>query len=204
MSGNGLRCLAHAVAHTRRMDSLDIVVRTAAGSHRCSIRSGDVSGTTTGTVEMSELRSGPRPDVAGSSPAAVVERFLGVGAVRRYETMQIGNPHVVFAVADPRAVPLLEAGPALQALFTGGVNVHFGAVTGADEVTLRVWERGVGATDACGTGAVAAAAVFRRWGVVGHDVVVRMVGGDARVDLSDPVTLTAESTYVAAITMTDE
>ena len=204
MSGNGLRCLAHAVAHTRRMDSLDIVVRTAAGSRRCSIRSGDVPGTTTGTVEMGELRSGPRPDVAGSSPAAVVERFLGVGAVQRYETMQIGNPHVVFAVADPRAVPLMEAGPALQALFTGGVNVHFGAVTGVDEVTLRVWERGAGATDACGTGAVAAAAVFRRWGVVGHDVVVRMVGGDARVDLSDPVTLTAESTYVAAITMTDE
>ena len=54
-------------------------------------------------------------------------------------------------------------------------------------------------TAACGTGAVAAAAVFQRWGQVGQNVTVRMAGGDAQVDLTEPVTLTGESTYVAAV-----
>ena len=102
-------------------------------------------------------------------------------------------------MADPAGVPLQEAGPAVEALFSGGINVHFGAVTGPDELTLGVWERGAGATAACGTGAVAASAVFHSWGEVGQNVAVRMAGGEARVDLSGPVTLTGESTYVAAV-----
>ena len=203
VSGNGLRCLVHAVAHTQGMDELDIVVHTVVGPHRCSIRPADAAGTVIGAVEMGEPRPGPRPDTAGASPAAAAEEFLGAGGVERWETVDMGNPHAVLAVADPGEVPLQEAGPAVEALFTGGINVHFGAVTGPDELTLGVWERGAGATDACGTGAVAAAAVFHRWGAVGHNVIVRMAGGEARVDLTGPVTLTGESTYVAAVDMAD-
>ena len=73
-----------------------------------------------------------------------------------------------------------------------------------NELTLGVWERGAGATEACGTGAVAASAVFHRWGEVGHTVTVRMAGGDAQVDLSEPVTLTGESTYVAAVDIVND
>ena len=129
--------------------------------------------------------------------------ILGPGAIGRWDTMDVGNPHVVLAVANPAAVPLRQAGPAVEALFTGGINVHFGAVTGPDELKLGVWERGAGATEACGTGAVAAAAVFHRWGRVGQNVTVRMAGGDAHVDLSEPVTLTGESTFVATVDIPD-
>ena len=199
VSGNGLRCLAHAVARTLGEAELDIAVQTVAGPRRCSIRSTDAPGTVVGTTEMGSPGPGPRPDRLSRSPAAAVEGILGPGAIERWDTMDVGNPHAVLAVADPAAVLLPEAGPAVEALFSGGINVHFGAVTGPDELTLGVWERGAGVTAACGTGAVAAAAVFHRWGAVGQNVTVRMAGGDARVDLSGPVTLTGESTYVAAV-----
>jgi len=142
---------------------------------------------------------GPRPDRLNRTPEAAAEGILGPGTITRWATLDVGNPHVVLAVADPAAVPVHEAGPAVEAVFTGGINVHFGAVTGSDELTLGVWERGAGATAACGTGAVAAAAVFHRWGDVGQNVTVRMVGGQAQVNLSEPVTLTGESTHVAEL-----
>ena len=199
VSGNGLRCLAHAVAMNLGVAELDIVVNTVAGPRRCSIRPSGTPGTVTGTTEMGVLGPGPQPDRLSRSPEAALELVLEPGAIKRWVTLNVGNPHVVLSVDDPTDVPLYPAGPAVEAIFSGGINVHFGAVTGTDELTLAVWERGAGTTAACGTGAVAAAAAFHEWGRVGHNVTVRMAGGVARVDLSKPVTLTGESAYVAAV-----
>ncbi len=213
VSGNGLRCLAHAIARSRGTDRLDIVIDTLAGPRKCSIRPqrgreaalGDltVPQRVVGTVEMGEPEPGPLPDGPPADVIEVVRGHVGPGGVERWQTVRVGNPHVVLAVADPAAVDLHEAGPAVESLFSGGINVHFAAVTGVDEITLSVWERGAGVTEACGSGAVAAAAAFRAWGAVSHVVSVRMAGGEARVDLSSPATLTGESTYVAAITVGD-
>ena len=203
VSGNGLRCLAHAIARTLEEAELDIVLHTVAGPRRCSIRLAQAPDTVTGTTEMGTLSPGPVPDRLSRSPEAAVAEILGPGAIGRWDTMDVGNPHVVLAVTNPASVPLRQAGPAVEALFTGGINVHFAAVTGPDELKLGVWERGAGATEACGTGAVAAAAVFHRWGRVGQNVTVRMAGGDAQVDLSEPVTLTGESTFVATVDIPD-
>ena len=203
VSGNGLRCLAHAVAVTHGSAELDIVVRTAAGERRCTIRPTGTPGTVLGTTEMGSLGTGPLPDRFSRSPEAAAEGILGPSAVARWVTLNVGNPHVVLAVDDPAGVPLDTAGPAVEAVFSGGINVHFGKVTGTDELTLGVWERGAGVTAACGTGAVAAAAAFHRWGQVGQNVTVRMAGGDALVDLSEPVTLIGESTYVATVDIHD-
>ena len=203
VSGNGLRCLAHAIARTLGAAASDMVVHTVAGPRRCSIQPTCVPDTVVGTTEMGMPEPGPGPDRSDPSPAAVADQFLGGDAVERWATVSMGNPHAVLAVADPAGVPVSEAGPAVEALFTGGINVHFGAVTGPDELTLGVWERGAGATAACGTGAVAAAAAFHRWGQVGQNVTVRMAGGEARVDLSGPITLTGESTYVATVDVGD-
>ena len=197
VSGNGLRCLAHAVARTLGEAELDIVVNTVAGPRRCLTQPTQRPDTVVGTTEMGTPGPGPRPDRLSRTPESAAEGVLGPGAIARWATLDVGNPHVVLAVADPAAVPVHEAGPAVEAVFTGGINVHFGAVTGSDELTLGVWERGAGATAACGTGAVAAAAVFHRWGDVGQNVTVRMAGGQAQVELSAPVTLTGESTHVA-------
>ena len=63
--------------------------------------------------------------------------------------------------------------------------------------TMRVWERGVGITDACGTGATAVARAAHDWGLVGSKVIVHMPGGDVEVTVDDTMTLTGPVTYVA-------
>lgn len=196
VSGNGLRCLAHAFARTIGADELDIVIHTVAGAHRVSVRASGLAGEMIGTAEMGVLGPGPNP---AGDPVAAATGISGIGEVSRWETISVGNPHIVLEVADPPDEARCEAGPAVEALFEGGINVHFAAVSGTDELTMSTWERGAGATEACGTGAVAAAAVFHRWGAVGHNVRVRMTGGDAEVDVSDPVTLTAATAYIAAL-----
>lgn len=225
VSGNGLRCLTHAIARTLETETLDIVVHTVAGPRRCSIGPTGVSDTMIGTAEMSSLGPGPRPDGADDDPAAALRGASGaVGAAgratagtgeaggpseadhdrgepARWDTVDVGNPHIVLEVDSPFEVDLPRLGSAVESLFADGINVHFAALTDRDTIALSTWERGAGATEACGTGAVASAAVFHRWGLTGQNVTVRMAGGDAAVDLSGPVTLTGQSVYVAAVTV---
>ena len=73
--------------------------------------------------------------------------------------------------------------------FPNGVNVEFITATGSDAIRMRVWERGVGETLSCGTGACAAAAVAHRRGLVGDRVTVQVPGGDLTVELGDTIRL---------------
>lgn len=203
VSGNGLRCLAHAVARERGDDELDLVVETAAGARTCRVWATGRPDTVIGRGQMGTIEPGPTPDAGAAGVSEVLEGILGAGVVRRWKTRRLGNPHIVVEVPDPQAVPLREAGPAVETLFSDGINVHFGALTGEDELTVRVWERGAGVTQACGTGAVAAASVFHHWGRVGQYVTVRMPGGDLNVELSDRVALEGPSTYVGEVPVSD-
>jgi diaminopimelate epimerase len=78
-----------------------------------------------------------------------------------------------------------DEGVRLQAAHVGGINVEFIAIgPGTDAITLRVWERGVGETEACGTGSIAAAAAAHSWGLVSDTVDVHNPGGTLRVALA--------------------
>ena len=103
----------------------------------------------------------------------------------------MGNPHLVLFVDDPATARVTSHGPRLEhdERFPKRANVEFVAVTGPDELTMRVWERGVGETLSCGTGACAAAAVAHRRGLVGDAVTVKVAGGDLAVELGDTVRL---------------
>jgi diaminopimelate epimerase len=103
----------------------------------------------------------------------------------------IGNPHWVFVVDEPDAIPLETIGPALEhdPRFPNRVNAELIAVAGPDRLTMRVWERGAGETLSCGTGACAAAAVAHRRGLVGEAVTVGLPGGELDVRLGDSVRL---------------
>ena len=81
--------------------------------------------------------------------------------------------------------------------------MHFAAVSGDDELSIRVWERGAGITNACGSGAAVAADVFHRWGLVGRNVIVHMPGGNARVDIGDSLLLTGPAVHIADVVVTD-
>ncbi len=115
--------------------------------------------------------------------------------------VDIGNPHLVVLGPDPATVDVATLGPMLEATDPAGLNVEFVALgPGPDEVTMRVWERGVGETRACGTGASAAAAALHHWGRVGRSVTVHQPGGAAAVELRSDgtVTLGGPSVHIAA------
>ena len=99
--------------------------------------------------------------------------------------VSVGNPHLVVLGPGPDGVDIATLGPQLSAAAgQDGLNVEFAALgPGPDEVTMRVWERGVGETLACGTGSVAVAAAFHHWGRVGRKVTVNQPGGAAEVEL---------------------
>ena len=175
MSGNGLRCLAHAVldeggAVAGPGEGFDVL--TPAGRRRVTVRRRG-AGEAWMSTEMG------RPRVSGDDGRCNV----GHGQL----LVDVGNPHLVVLGPDPSTVDVAGLGPVLSAqagALTGGVNVEFVALgPGRDELTMRVWERGVGETEACGTGSVAAAAALAHWGRVGPKVTVHQPGGAAEVEL---------------------
>ncbi|MFC3228214.1 diaminopimelate epimerase [Marinibaculum pumilum] len=97
--------------------------------------------------------------------------------------VNVGNPHVIFFVDDAAAVDLERCGPAIEhdPLFPARVNVNIAQVLDRDRIRLRVWERGVGITRACGTGACATAVAAMRRGLTGRAVEVRLDGGALQI-----------------------
>jgi diaminopimelate epimerase len=98
--------------------------------------------------------------------------------------VNIGNPHAIFFVEDNDAVDLDRLGPLIEhdPLFPDRVNVSVATVTGPSRIALRVWERGVGETRACGTGACATAVAAIRDSRVIAPVTVSLAGGDLLID----------------------
>ncbi len=98
--------------------------------------------------------------------------------------VNVGNPHVVFFVPDCDAVELDRLGPEIEhdPLFPERVNVNVATVTGRDAIRLRVWERGVGETRACGTGACATAVAAIRQKLVERSLEVTLRGGSLAIE----------------------
>ena len=97
--------------------------------------------------------------------------------------VNVGNPHVVFFVADCDVVPLADLGPMIEhdPLFPARINVNVATVTARGAIRLRVWERGAGLTPACGTGACATAVAAMQRGLVDRQVTVTLPGGDLTI-----------------------
>jgi len=117
-----------------------------------------------------------------------------------FDVVSLGNPHAVVPVEDVADAPLDTLGLDLQShpAFVDGVNVGFASATDRENVALRVLERGVGETAACGTGACAAFAVLHARGLVEDEVAVHLPGGVLRVravggslELEGPAQITA-------------
>lgn len=194
MSGNGLRCLGQAVANARATDSLDLQVLTDGGRRGLRIRPSAAAGASHVEADMGHARPGP------PVPTPVAESLP-----ERHGTVDMGNPHLVVLGDDPATVDLETEGAWLEQQFADGVNVEFIAIDPdeADHVVLRVWERGAGITQACGTGACASAHYARHWGLVGDRVRVSMPGGDCEVALGDDdaVTLIGDVVWIADVSI---
>jgi diaminopimelate epimerase len=112
----------------------------------------------------------------------------------------IGNPHVVFFCDDLGAVDMETLGPQIEhdPLFPARVNVNFAQIVGPNHIRLTVWERGVGFTRACGTGACATAVCAIRRKLCDGPVRVSLEGGDLVIDWTPGgrITMTGPATYV--------
>ncbi len=179
MSGNGMRCLAHAAVDEGWIGEDQAVgVITPAGRREVTVkRSGTEPGLTWATVEMGPVKIGGE------------ETRCNVGHGQLL--VDVGNPHLVVLGPDPETVDVRRLGPLLEATDPAGLNVEFVVLgPGPDTITMRVWERGVGETEACGTGSVAAAAALHHWDRVGRSVTVHQPGGAAAVELRSDGTAT--------------
>lgn len=193
VSGNGLRCLAQAVATARSTPELALRIATVAGVRTAIVRPGPDPLTADVEVDMGAI--GPGPDL----PSELLASLPGKAV-----TASIGNPHLVVLVDDPASVELTDLGPRAEAAVPGGVNVEL--ITAVDPATIDfvVWERGAGLTLACGSGACVAAHAAHAWGLVGERVEVRMPGGSAVVQLTaEGARLAGPSTLVATVEVPD-
>ncbi len=188
ISGNGLRCVGHALARRDGVDAGDYLVDTLVGRRAVSVRSADGPDADV-SAEMGSITSIDEARAEALLVSLVDTRAVGAAA--------IGNPHLVARVDDPAAIDLGKVGRAVDACVDGGANVEFIAPAGSDAIVLTVWERGAGATRACGSGACVAAWFAHEWGMVGEVVEVRMPGGSATVHLGATVTLVGPASFVA-------
>lgn len=198
ISGNGLRCFVQAVAMRRGVPTLEVDVDTLAGVRACEIEVTNDPAVAFASADMGEVTPGDSPD----SPDFLTE-VDGLDGVKRWAIGAVGNPHVVIEMEDPHSVDLAHVGPQIEAHFPHGANVHFVSTGGDGEVILRVWERGAGITQACGSGATVSAQRMYEWGAVGERVDVAMPGGSATVDVATTerptAVLSGPATFVGTV-----
>ena len=135
------------------------------------------------TVDMGPARLDWR-EIPLREPCDTLHLALGAGPLADPVAVSMGNPHAVFLVPDAEAIPLAELGPRLEhhPLFPQRTNVEVVQVLAPDRLRMRVWERGVGITQACGTGACAAVVAAARRGVAAHRAEVMLDGGSLTIE----------------------
>ncbi len=171
MCGNGIRCMARHLAELRGLDGA-IVIDTDSGPKACTVHRG-----ARGEVEAVSVEMGPAAILGEQS-------FRVAGETLPALRVSMGNPHAVL-VDLPTVERAAVIGPAIERSVPGGVNVGFSR-PGPAGIDLVVWERGAGLTDACGTGACAAAvaAVSRGLAPAGAPVAVRLPGGALEITVA--------------------
>jgi len=194
--GNGARCFAKFVKDQGLTDLDDFWVETNAGCIRLSVLEDGLI-----RINMGVPRFTPE-----HIPLAMQfeQEEYGVefeGERLQFSALEIGNPHAVFAVSSVAQAPVNALGAYLQshALFPQRVNAGFYQRISDTEINLRVFERGVGETRACGSGACAAVIAAHRLGLVSNQVRVNLSGGSLLIEYSgegEPVFLTGPATTV--------
>jgi len=165
MCGNGLRCVGRYAVEEGLVPGAALTVETAVGERPVVVGQGAVRAL---VGDFAEADLAPL-DLAGY----------------HLESVSMGNPHAVAFVADCYSVPVGAVGPLAEGdpHFPERTNVGFATVVSSRRLDLRVWERGVGETPACGSGAAAAAALAHRRGLVGSRVTVMLPGGPLEVEM---------------------
>ncbi|KOO48498.1 diaminopimelate epimerase [Priestia koreensis] len=184
--GNGLRCVAKYAYEHKIVEETEFQIETLSGvvDAKVVVEDGIV---TEVTVDMGEprLQRSQIPMTGDDTSQVVAEKAIFGGEEYEITTVSMGNPHVIFYLNDIEEAPLTTLGPIVEkdARFPEGVNVEFVEVVNEHELHFRVWERGSGITQACGTGACAAvvASVLNNRTKRNVPTTVHLAGGDLEI-----------------------
>lgn len=174
ISGNGIRCVAAWLAHTRGLEAGgQVVLETEAGVKRVDILAADrVTYTCCAAMGPPEGLREAELEVAGERVKVVI--------------LRVGNPQCVVlgdsSLLTPARLHSVAAGLAVHPSFSEGTNVELATVERPDRIRILIWERGVGPTEASGTGACAAAVAAAAFGGGSRSVEVVSPGGSQRVE----------------------
>lgn len=189
--GNGLRCVAkYAFEHTLVTETV-FQIETLGGLVQAEVHLDELGNVQLVTVDMGQprLKRQDLPMVGEGEVMVVGEPFQLDGEVLEITGVSMGNPHAITFVEDIEKAPVTTVGPKLEKheRFPEWVNVEFVEVVSETEINFRVWERGSGITQACGTGACAAvvAAVLNNYSTKGKDVTVHLLGGDLIINWTE-------------------
>jgi diaminopimelate epimerase len=199
--GNASRCVARLVAE--ETGERRVTIETVAG-----LLATELLPDHSVTVDMGPARTGWQ-DIPLAREMDTDRVDLVLGPLAAPVCTNIGNPHATFFVVDAEAVDLAALGPLLEhdPLFPERANIGVATVLDHDRIRLRVWERGVGITRACGTGACAALVAGHRRGLTGRRATVALDGGvldiswreDGHVIMTGPAALAFEGSFDAAL-----
>jgi diaminopimelate epimerase len=181
--GNGLRCVVRWLADRGLVSGRGIHLVGPAGAMTADLLSDGRIRVDMGVPEFEPSRI---PLAATSTQPRYLLTIDGRDVA--FGAASMGNPHALLEVDDLVSAPVELLGPRIEThpFFPGRVNVGFAQVLDRGRIALRVFERGVGETLACGSGACAAVAILRVWDRVDTDVRVRLPGGELEISWAGP------------------
>lgn len=176
--GNGTRCVASLIMDERGTDK--VVIETQAGLLHAR-RVDDLIEVDMGPAWL-EWQQIP---LAQETDTLFVD--LSPEESEKATAVSMGNPHAVFFVDDVMQIDVKQRGADLEhhRLFPEAANISFATITGTDQIRMRVFERGVGITSACGSGACAVAVAAHRRGLTGRQTEVILDGGSLYITWHD-------------------
>lgn len=174
--GNAARCVAQLLMAEKGTDTIRI--ETVGGPLVCSESDGLV------TVDIGAPRFDWKEIPMSSAVDTNKFSFSVDGVSLEASAVSVGNPHCVIFVGDAENAPVSDVGPLIEhhPLFPERVNVEFATVQSRGRIRMRVWERGAGITQACGTGACATAVAAARRGLADRKVDVVLDGGTLTIE----------------------
>ena len=181
--GNGARCFAKFVRDRRLTGKTSIAVQTAKGVMTLHVKGdGRIS------VDMGAPILQPQDIPIQQAQQATTYTLELDNKSIEFGAASMGNPHAVLLVDNTETAPVATLGPKLEShpMFPERVNVGFMQVLSRSEINLRVFERGVGETLACGTGACAAVVAGQQQGLLDDHVTVHLPGGDLTIEWPGP------------------
>ncbi|MFH0897239.1 MAG: diaminopimelate epimerase [Candidatus Bathyarchaeota archaeon] len=190
MCGNGIRCLAKYCFENKIVRKKHFTVETLAGLKPIQVflKNGSVHEV---HVEIGKPLFNRSEIPMRGEGRCIDEPLIADGREFRITCLSVGNPHCVIFIDDIKDFPVEDIGSRIERnkLFPKRVNVEFAQIVSKEEMWVRVWERGVGETLACGTGACAAVVAGNILGRSGREVTVNLLGGDLRIEYDEEISM---------------